>query len=130
MRKKKSNKPHGENSKRALVFKDIGQEYAQVTMMLGNRRVQCLCYDGKQRLCHIRGSMKKRVWISVGDIVLVALRDFQDDKGDIIHKYTTDEIRTLRKKNEIPDDTIGDDEFDVVVFDEEEDTEQLDIDNI
>lgn len=27
------------------------------------------------------------VWVAQGDIVLVSLRDFQDEKGDIILKY-------------------------------------------
>jgi translation initiation factor 1A len=35
------------------------------------------CFDGIKRLCHIRGKMRKRVWVSAGDIVLVGLRDYQ-----------------------------------------------------
>jgi Translation initiation factor 1A / IF-1 len=41
------------------------------------------------------------VWINVGDIILVSLRDYQDEKCDIIHKYTPDEARTLKKKGEV-----------------------------
>jgi translation initiation factor 1A len=33
------------------------------------------------------------VWINQGDIVLLSLRDFQDDKADVIVKYTADEAR-------------------------------------
>jgi initiation factor 1A len=29
-----------------------------------------------------------QVWINQGDIILVSLRDFQDDKADVIQKYT------------------------------------------
>lgn len=28
-----------------------------------------------------------------GDIVLIGLREFQPDKADVIHKYTTEEVR-------------------------------------
>lgn len=34
-----------------------------------------------------------QVWINQGDIVLISLRDFQDDKADVIVKYTSDEVR-------------------------------------
>jgi translation initiation factor 1A len=40
-----------------------------------------------KRICHIRGLLQHRSWIFKNDIVLVSLRDFQDDKADVIHKY-------------------------------------------
>jgi translation initiation factor 1A len=46
--------------------------------------------------------MRKRVWINVGDIVLVSLREFQDSKADIIWKYTPDEARQLKAYGELP----------------------------
>ena len=55
--------------------------------MLGNGRLEAFCFDGVNRLCHIRGKLRKRVWIGVGDIVLLGLREFQDQKADIILKY-------------------------------------------
>ena len=56
-------------------------EYAQVKKMLGNGRLEAFCFDGKTRLCHIRGKMRKRIWIGVGDFILLALREFQDRKA-------------------------------------------------
>lgn len=67
-------------------------EYAQVLKMLGNGRVEAQCFDGEKRLAHIRGKMRKKVWINQGDIILLSLRDFQDDKADVIVKYTPDEV--------------------------------------
>jgi translation initiation factor 1A len=29
--------------------------------MLGNGRIEVLCIDGVQRLCHIRGKLRKKV---------------------------------------------------------------------
>ena len=73
-------KNQNEPTKRELVFKEEGtQEYALVTRMLGNGRCECNCFDGKTRLGHIRGSMRKKVWINKDDIILVSLREFQDD---------------------------------------------------
>lgn len=54
------------------------------------------------------------MWIGVGDIVLIGLRDFQDDKADIIMKYTPDEARQLKAYGEIPEN--GMDSFANVIF--------------
>lgn len=67
-------------------------EYAQVTKMLGNGRLEAQCFDGEKRLAHIRGKMRKKVWINQGDIILISLREFQDDKADVIVKYTVEEV--------------------------------------
>ena len=70
-------KNENEGLKRELVFKEDGQEYAQVTKMLGNGRLEATCFDGIKRLCHIRGKLRKKVWINQSDIILVGLRDYQ-----------------------------------------------------
>ncbi|GAA5914784.1 hypothetical protein JCM5296_005164 [Sporobolomyces johnsonii] len=140
-------KNENDGDKRELVFKEDGQEYAQVIKMLGNGRVEAMCFDGEKRLAHIRGKMRKKVWINQGDIVLLSLRDFQDDKADVIQKYSADEARNLKAYGELPetakinegplDDGEVDDnvEFDEVSGDEEEEEEDgknddLDIDDI
>ena len=56
-------KNENENEKRELIFKEEGQEYAQVTKMLGNGRLEAMCFDGTKRLCHIRGKLRKKVCI-------------------------------------------------------------------
>ncbi len=67
--------------------------------MLGFDRVLVSCQDGHERLCRIRGKMKRRMWIRVGDIVLVSPWDFQSDKrGDIIWRYKRNQAEWLRKK--------------------------------
>tara|TARA_X000000368_G_scaffold418650_1_gene419202 strand:+ start:704 stop:1120 length:417 start_codon:yes stop_codon:yes gene_type:complete len=96
--------------KRQIIYKTEGQEYAIITKMLGNGRCECKCYDGRTRLGHIRGKMHKRVWISIGDTVLVSLREYQDEKADIIHKYTSEETKTLISYNEITGNIKIDDE--------------------
>jgi translation initiation factor 1A len=86
-----------------LIFKEDGQEYAQVLRMLGNGRLEAQCIDGTKRLCHIRGKMRKKVWVNQGDIILVGLRDYQDAKGDVILKYMADEARSLKQYGELPE---------------------------
>ncbi|MES1920260.1 hypothetical protein MHBO_001950 [Bonamia ostreae] len=92
--------------KRDLVLKEPQQEYAQVVQMLGNGRLSAYCFDGKTRLCTIRGKMRKKVWVNQSDIVLIGLRDFQDEKGDVILKYTAEESRKLQKLKQIPSNIV------------------------
>ncbi|EDO08707.1 putative translation initiation factor eIF-1A [Babesia bovis T2Bo] len=98
-------KNDNDGEKRELVFKMEDQEYAQVLRMLGNGRLEAYCFDGNKRLCHIRGKMRKRVWVNAGDIILVSLRDYQDSKADVIAKYTADEARSLKAYGELPEST-------------------------
>ncbi|RUP47090.1 hypothetical protein BC936DRAFT_146142 [Jimgerdemannia flammicorona] len=78
-------------------------EYAQVIKMLGNGRLEAQCFDGEKRLAHIRGKLRKKVWINQGDIILISLRDYQDEKADVILKYTADEARNLKAYGELPE---------------------------
>ncbi len=109
---------HHSNSK----FTILGQEYAQVVKMLGNGRCECFCFDGVTRLGHIRGKMRKKVWITAGDIILVAKRDFQDEKVDIVHKYSADEARNLKQYGELPENArINETAVDMAMADDNDD---------
>lgn len=96
------------NANRELLLAEDGQVYANVTTRLGDGRfdVQCV-QDGSMRLAHVRGKLWKRVWISPRDTVLITLRAFQDQKADIIHKYTDDEVRLLTRMGELPLAALG-----------------------
>lgn len=116
--KNRKNGPRFNTTRPLLLKEEEGQEYAKAARMLGDRRVECECYDGKVRTGTIRGKMRKRQWVNMGDVVLVTLREFQDDKVDIIHVYQSDEVKKLTKMGHLP--TEGGEEDDVdVVFEEE-----------
>lgn len=55
-----------ESMKRELIFKEEGQEYAQVIKMLGNGRLEAFCFDGISRLAHIRGKLRKKACNEAG----------------------------------------------------------------
>ncbi len=42
------------------------------------------------------------LYIYLGDIVLIGLRDFEPSKADVIHKYNSDEARSLQQLGELP----------------------------
>ena len=59
---------------------------------------------------------------NLNDIVLVSLRDFQQGKGDIIHKYNDSESKKLQKMGEL-DNIISsnknDDDIDMLDIDDD-----------
>ncbi|KAF2423299.1 nucleic acid-binding protein [Tothia fuscella] len=121
-------KNENDNEKRELVFKEDGQEYAQVVKMLGNGRLEAKCFDGPMRLAHIRGKLRKKVWINQGDIILLSLREYQDGKGDVLMKYSADEARSLKAYGELPEtakinetDTYADETNEGIGFEFDED---------
>lgn len=99
-RKRGTNK--NEPQKRELVVKEEGQEYAQVLKNLGGNRLELHCVDGTKRMGVIRGAIRRKMWICVGDIVLVGLRDFEEGKVDVLSRYTPDETKQLIKERHIP----------------------------
>ena len=101
---RKKTKAMQDKERRELHFKDEGQEYGQVLRLLGSGRVEVMCVDGKKRTCMIRGSMRNRVWIHAGDIILIGLRDFGDEsKADVMLKYYEIEARELQELGELPE---------------------------
>jgi translation initiation factor 1A len=85
-----------------LVVPSANDVLGVAIKLLGFDRVLVKCQDGKERLCRIRGKMKRRVWIREGDVVLVSPWDFQSDKrGDIFWRYTKAQAETLRRKGHI-----------------------------
>ena len=69
-----------------------------VKKILGQRRLIVTCQDGLRRLCRLRGKMRRRHWVREGDIVLVSPWDFQHEKGDVLFRYTKNQVRWMREK--------------------------------
>lgn len=91
----------GDRRNEAAPLAEDGQEYARVLAMLGNNRVRARFGDKTERLCRIRGSMRRRMWVNVGDVVLVAARDdLAGDVGDIVYRYQPADVQRLRRLGE------------------------------
>ena len=71
-----------------------------VEMMLGGDKLRVKCNDGNTRICRIPGKLRKRVWIRVGDLVLVEPWTTQpNERADVIFRYTSTQANWLRRKN-------------------------------
>lgn len=104
-----------QNTKADLHDISYGQQVGRVIKNLGTKRMLVYCNDNIQRICRIRGALRKRTWISVGNIVLISLRtmvgweedhsdddiDKADNKGDILAKYEPEVHSKLKKNREV-----------------------------
>ena len=103
--KNSSRKEKEKVNEELILTKNIeGTIYGHVTRILGDCNFNVSCFDGKERMCHIRNSLKRTrsQRIELDSIVLVGLRDFQDGKGDIIHLYSKEHVAQLKAMKEIP----------------------------
>lgn len=95
------------------VERAADQMYGRVLKLLGGMNVKVFCNDNKERICHIRGKMRRRVYLREGDIVILSLRDLStssdkkvqlttcggegDEKGDILAKCDPKFYSILKK---------------------------------
>jgi len=104
MPKKSFKKNISEPKSRTLEQKEDGTEYAVVQKALGSSRFLVkLNLSTKEIVASLRGKFrkggqKKKNMVEVGTVVLVGIRDFQPDTVDIIHVYTPEEARSLKKQ--------------------------------
>jgi len=79
-----------------------GEILGVANQLLGASRIRVMCADGKARLGRIPGKIKKRMWIREGDLVILRPWSFQEDKADILYRYTKTQATYMSRKNLIP----------------------------
>lgn len=111
--KKSAKTSHQDDEEGNAIFieKGEGEQYGRINRIIGNNNAIVFCNDGYERLCHIRGRLrKKKIWLQTGDIVLISTRDFEsivsrpdlkDKRGDILTKYDVRTYSKLRKDETI-----------------------------
>jgi translation initiation factor 1A len=95
---KKPAPPQGEEIVRVrLPQKRNSEIFGRAEMMMGANHIRVRGEDGVTRTGRIKGKIKKKVWIREGDILVVIPWSFQDDKCDIVYRYTTPQVDWLRR---------------------------------
>jgi initiation factor 1A len=70
-------KKGGETNTIIQIDRQPDQQLARVIRVLGNRNMLCYCNDNLIRVCHVRGKLRNRVYIELGDVILISLRDYE-----------------------------------------------------
>ncbi len=83
--------------------KNNGEMYGIVDKMLGAARMVVMCEDGRSRQSRVPGKIKKRVWIKEGDLVIVKPWSFQDEKADIVYRYSSTQASYLSRNKLLPE---------------------------
>ena len=64
---------------------------------LGGNKMKVNCLDGKTRNSRVPGRLKRKLWLRPGDIVIVKPWELDKSKGDVIFKYSSNQIEWLKR---------------------------------
>ncbi|WP_258084893.1 translation initiation factor eIF-1A [Thermococcus thermotolerans] len=104
--KKKNRQVQGDEVIRVPLPKE-GQLFGVIEQALGSGWMDVRCEDGKIRRCRIPGKLKRRMWMRVGDVVIVQPWPVQtDERGDIVYRYTRTQVDWLLRKGKISQDFL------------------------
>ena len=102
---RKNKKPIVEDHSKNIEYREDGEEYAKVVLLLGSGRLRVQLPNKLEKLAIIPGRMRKKKMgnlISVDDIILVGIRDYQHDKVDVLYKYNSEQVIVLNGKHHLP----------------------------
>ena len=103
---KKSKKGKNFVEKKELVNIEECEQIAQVIKVLGNKRFEVKCGDGKTRIGILRGSMKRNSWVNRLDVLLIEAWEFEDKKCSILHKYSYEDYYELLADKQLPENFV------------------------
>jgi translation initiation factor 1A len=76
-----------------------GEVFGIVTATLGAGRLEVKCADGFTRICRIPGKMRRRVFMRIGDLILVKPWQVQsNERADVIWMYKKNQADWLKEK--------------------------------
>ena len=99
----------GDRIRVPLPKRKVNEMVAIADQILGGRRVRSICEDGETRLSRIPGKMRRRQWVREGDLIVVQPWEFQDEKANVVMRYTKTQSLYLSRKGVLPEivDLIG-----------------------
>ena len=76
-----------------------GEIFGLVLATLGAGRLEVKCADGHTRICRIPGKMRRRIYMRVGDLILIKPWEVQsNERADIVWMYKRNQADWLREK--------------------------------
>jgi translation initiation factor 1A len=85
-----------------LPKKKNNELFAISDRLMGASRMNVICADGKSRMARIPGRMKRKARVRAGDLLIIKPWTIQDEKADIIYRYTRTQSIILSKRKLIP----------------------------
>ena len=63
----------------------------------GGNKMKVNCLDGKERNCRVPGRLKRKLWLRPNDIVIIEPWELDNEKGDVLLKYHSNQIEWLKR---------------------------------
>ena len=103
-----------------LPNRKVNEMFAIADQMLGGRRVRAICEDGEVRISRIPGKMRRRQWVREEDLIVVQPWEYQDDRANVITRYSKTQAMYLSRKGQLPPivDVFGSGEESIEIGDE------------
>ena len=67
-----------------------------IAQRCGGSRMLVSCMDGKTRNCKVPGRKRRGLWLKEGDAIIVEPWEFDNDKGEVLFKYTDNQVVKLK----------------------------------
>ena len=93
----------GDRIRVPLPKRKVNEMFAIADQILGGRRVRAVCEDGETRLSRIPGKMRRRQWVREGDLIVIQPWEFQDEKANVVMRYTKTQSLYLSRKGVLPE---------------------------
>lgn len=77
-----------------------------IEQRLGGNKMMVNCFDGKNRNCRVPGRLRRKLWLRPGDVVIIELWELNKERGDVIFKYTKNQVNWLKKNGYIETEKI------------------------
>ena len=76
-----------------------------ITQRCGGSRMMVSCMDGKTRNCKVPGRKRRGLWLREGAAVIIEPWEFDEDKGDVLFKYTPNQVVKLQRMGKLDSGT-------------------------
>jgi len=78
--------------------------FAIADQLLGGSRIHVVCEDKKSRMARIPGKMKRKARVRAGDLLIIKPWDIQDEKADIVFRYSRTQAGSLSRRKMLPEE--------------------------
>jgi translation initiation factor 1A len=78
--------------------------FAIADQLLGGSRINVICEDKKARMARIPGKMKRKARVRAGDLLIIKPWDIQNEKSDIVFRYSKTQAISLSRRNMLPEE--------------------------
>lgn len=100
-KQKKDKKRRFIPKKTTIQYADEGQCYGFIKKVVGNCSFMVVTSDELVKFASLSGNVKHSGRVKIKDIVLMESLDTNDNKFQIIYKYSDEQVKILQKENHI-----------------------------